>query len=69
MPSSPLPEPQPDTSPQATALARLVDRLCRRPGQYLILLDVPDPPGRPWRIEIRQTDALRRGEIGKRKDR
>ena len=54
-----------DTSAQARGLARLVDRACRRPGRYLILLDVPDPRRRPWRVEIGRLDVLRRGEVGR----
>jgi len=58
-----------DTSRQATGLARLVDRACRRPGRYLILLDVPDPRRRPWRVEIARLDTLRRGDVGRQRSR
>lgn len=54
-----------DTSRQAQGLARLVDRACRLPGRYLIVLDVPDPRRRPWRVEIARLDLLRRGDVGR----
>lgn len=61
------PRPRSDISRQATGLARLVDRTCRRPGRYLIVLDVPDPRRRPWRVEIARLDPLRRADVGRRK--
>ena len=55
--------PRSDTSPQATGLARLVDRVCRLPGRYLIILDVPDHRRRPWHVEIARLDTLRRTDL------
>ena len=58
-----------DTSRQARGVARLLDRTCRRPGRYLIILDVPDPRRRAWRVEVARLDTLRRGEIGRDRSR
>lgn len=53
------PSPQ-DVSHQALGLARLVDRVCRQPGRYVIILDVPDPRHQAWHVEVLLADALRR---------
>ena len=49
-----------DVSHQALGLARLVDRFCRQPGRYVIILDVPDPRRQVWQIELLLVDALQR---------
>lgn len=49
-----------DVSHQALGLARLVDRVCRQPGRYVIILDVPDPRRQPWQVELLLAEALRR---------
>ncbi|MDX1664469.1 MAG: hypothetical protein R3272_11800 [Candidatus Promineifilaceae bacterium] len=60
--------PPTDISPQARSIARLVDRLCRTPGRYLIIYDVPGRPDRERQVEIWRAEILRRMSLKKEGD-
>lgn len=50
--------PGPDTSPQATSIARALDRLKLPPGRYTVTIDVP-AKAHAWRVTIHQATAIR----------
>ena len=54
-----LPPDPTDVSRQALTIARIIDRLCQRPGEYQIRVTVPDNRRRPWIIDFYQVDRLR----------
>lgn len=51
-----------DLSHPALAIARLVDRLCRAPGQYALLVTVPTHRRAPWIVEFYRMDKFYSGE-------
>ena len=53
--------PQRDVSANALSVARLLDRLCRAPGQYAVVVTVPAHRRAPWQVDFYRLDALRRG--------
>lgn len=58
-----------DISGNALRLARAVDRSCRSPGSYQVLINVPVSRSRDWHIAIAKIDRiseLRSAEPGRR---
>jgi hypothetical protein len=51
-------------SRRAVRLARHIDRLCRVPGRYVIVVDVPAHRRAPWAIEIARQEVIGRLEEG-----
>ena len=58
-----LPEGPTDVSRRALTIARIIDRLCQRPGEYQIRVTVPDHRRRPWVIDFYQVDRCRSLEL------
>lgn len=48
-----------DVSRQALSIARTVDRVCRAPGLYAIVVDIPPHQRNPWRVQVVSVDLLR----------
>ena len=45
-------------SRRAIRIARAIDRACRTPGRFVIVLDIPAHRRSAWRIEIARIEAL-----------
>jgi len=54
-----------DVSGQAMGIARLVDRVCRQDGEYVIRLTVPAHRRSAWGVEIERVELLRTQQVGK----
>lgn len=60
-------EVQEDTeiSNRARSLARLIDRQCRQPGTWSLVIVVPDPPEAPWSVELLAQETVRRFRVAR----
>jgi hypothetical protein len=52
-------------SPRALSIARVIDRLMKSPGQYMIRLVVPEHKRSPWLVEFHRLEPLQRLKLGK----
>jgi hypothetical protein len=52
-------------SPRALSIARVIDRLMKSPGHYMIRLVVPEHKRSPWLVEFHSLEPLQRLELGK----
>ena len=52
-------------SPRALSIARVIDRLMKSPGHYMILLVVPEHKRSPWLVEFHRLEPLQRLKLGK----
>ena len=59
-------EGQRDISSHALSVARVIDRLCRMPGTYVMMLTVPVHRRSPWIVEFYRAELLQRWEAGSR---
>ena len=57
---------QQDVSSHALSVARVIDRLCRLPGTYVMMLTVPAHRRSPWIVEFYRAEMLQRWEAGSR---
>lgn len=48
-----------DISARALSIGRIIDRLCRAPGTYIITLVIPTHRRAPWLIEFHRLEKLR----------
>ncbi|MGH2536512.1 MAG: hypothetical protein ACRDHL_03870 [Candidatus Promineifilaceae bacterium] len=64
-PGPQLPYSRAGISRQALTIGRVLDRLFRLPGAYVILLTVPDNPRRPWIVEFCRLERLRQLAISR----
>lgn len=48
-----------DISPQALSVARVLDRVCRLPGTYVLTIEIPAPRRKPWRVRLSRVELLR----------
>lgn len=55
-------ERQGDVSSRALSVARVIDRLCRLPGRYVMVLTVPHHRRSPWIVEFYRAEVLQRWE-------
>jgi hypothetical protein len=55
-----------DLSPRAQMIGRMIDRLCRRPGEYQVAITVPVHRRAPWTIQFLRLERLQRIDIGRR---
>ena len=53
---------QGDVSSRALSVARVIDRLCRLPGTYVMMLTVPSHRRSPWIVEFYRAELLQRWE-------
>jgi hypothetical protein len=56
---------QGDVSARALCVARVIDRLCRMPGTYVMMLTVPAHRRAPWIVEFYRAEGLQRWEAGR----
>ena len=52
-------------SPRALSIARVIDRLMKSPGQYMIRLVVPEHKRSPWLVEFHRLEPLQRLKLSK----
>jgi hypothetical protein len=52
-----------DVSKAALRVARLLDRICRAPGQYAVLVRVPTHRRAPWQVDVYRIDKFSSLEI------
>ena len=50
-------------STKSLTIARIVDRLCRKPGQYQIVITIPSYRSGEWRVTFNKVDKLREVEL------
>lgn len=48
-----------DVSKQALSIARMIDRVCRRPGAYVLTIEIPAHRRKAWRVRLARQDVLR----------
>ena len=48
-----------DISKQALSVARVLDRVCRLPGTYVLTIEIPAPRRKPWRVRLSRVELLR----------
>jgi len=58
--------PQVSVSHRALTVARLIDRLCRAPGEYTITLTVPSHGRAPWEVQVSRVEGIRSMEIDRK---
>ena len=51
--------PYPDISKQALSVARVLDRVCRLPGTYVLTIEIPAHRRKPWRVRLTRQEVLR----------
>jgi hypothetical protein len=61
-----LPPPPTDVSVRALAIGRTIDRLCRAPGTYALMVVVPSHRRSNWQVKLYRVEALQTLEIGRR---
>jgi hypothetical protein len=52
-------------SSRSLTIARIIDRLCRAPGSYAVVLTVPAHRRAPWLVEFYRLEAMRELTIGR----
>lgn len=55
-----------DLSPRAQIIGRMIDRLCRKPGEYQVAITVPVHRRAPWTVQFYRQEPLQRLEISRR---
>lgn len=51
--------PPSDISKQALSIARMIDRVCRHPGAYVLTIEIPAHRRKPWRVRLTRQEVLR----------
>ena len=54
-----------DISRRALTIARLIDRLCKTPGEYTVRLRIPYHGRGDWEVEITRGERLRSMKINR----
>jgi hypothetical protein len=67
MPEASRSSPPPDISKQAHSIARIIDRVCRHPGTYVLTIEIPAHRRKAWRVRLTRQEVLR--ETTTREDR
>jgi hypothetical protein len=52
-------------SRRALRLARTIDRVCRVPGRYVIVIDVPAHRRAEWSVEVARLEIIARWAAGR----
>lgn len=52
-------KPPTDVSKQALSIARMIDRVCRQPGAYVLTIEIPAHRRKPWRVRLTRQETLR----------
>jgi hypothetical protein len=47
-----------DVSAEAMSLARAVDRVCKRPGRYVVVIEVGEKGRGGWQVEVGRLELL-----------
>ena len=55
-------------SHRALTIARLIDRHCRAPGEYIVKLAIPYHGRGKWRVEVIRQERIRAMEIDRKGD-
>jgi len=51
-----------NVSPPALSIARMLDRLCRSPGEYMLTITIPVHRRRPWQVLYKHDNTQFRTE-------
>ena len=57
--TNPQPRPHSDISKQALSVARVLDRVCRMPGTYVLIVEIPTHRRKPWHVRLTRQEVLR----------
>ncbi|MFN2189421.1 MAG: hypothetical protein ACK2T3_11715 [Candidatus Promineifilaceae bacterium] len=55
-----------DVSRRALTIARLIDRHCRAPGEYVIRVNIPYHSRGEWHVEISRSERIRSMKVSKK---